>query len=59
MLYECQCVLCGLIYDVDYEADVKTFKCDYCAPDSVRQPIRPQKMLNHSKLEKYAQLERI
>jgi len=30
-MHERQCIVCGMIFDVDYPADEKTFRCCYCS----------------------------
>lgn len=53
MIYERQCVCCGMIFDVDYPADPKLFRCHYCKPRSAYQLNHAKKVLKRVKRRSY------
>jgi len=40
IVYERQCAMCGLIFDVDQPVDVNSFVCHYCWPKSLNRAMR-------------------
>lgn len=47
-MYERQCQVCGLIFDVNYPADEKTFRCCYCGqPKTPSRAMRSLMRMKH------------